>query len=234
MAAAESLDANYARAGYHARQRWGRRPALILIDFAQAYFDPASPLFGGEGCRTALASALALREIAHAAGHPVILTEVVYRKGGADGGVFFRKAPVLSCFVAGAATQRYAAGLEPRDDELIISKQYPSAFFGTSLAASLTAAGIDTLILAGLTTSGCVRATCVDSMSHGFITLVAREAVGDRDPRPHEANLYDMNAKYADVVPETEAAGYLRSTARGRSPAAPRNPWTDHQEGEQS
>ena len=227
MGAPETLDQNYARAGYHARQHWGRRPALILVDFAEAYFDLASPLFGGEGCRTALQSALALREVAHEAGHPVILTEVVYRKGGADGGIFFRKAPVLSCFVAGATTQRIAQGLTPREDELIISKQYPSAFFGTSLAPSLTAAGIDTLIIAGLTTSGCVRATCVDSMSHGFITLVAREAVGDRDQRPHEANLYDMNAKYADVVPATEAAGYLRSTARGRASAMPHNPWVD-------
>ena len=97
------------------------------------------------------------------------------------------------------------------------SKLDPSAFFGTSLAATLTANGVDTLIITGLTTSGCVRATCVDSMSHGFVTLVVRDAVGDRDPRPHEANLYDMSAKYADVVPEAEAAGYLRSTALARS-----------------
>jgi len=94
-------------------------------------------------------------------------------------------------------------------------------FSDTSLAATLTANGVDTLIIAGLTTSGCVRATCVDSMSHGFITLVAREAVGDRDSCPHEANLYDMNAKYADFVPESEAAGYLRSTAPTRPTTQP-------------
>src|SRR5277367_3224645 len=111
--AREELDENYARAGYHAAQVWGRRPALILIDFAQAYFEPTSPLFGGEGCRTALASALKLRESAHECGLPVVLTEVVYRKGGADGGVFFRKTPVLSCFLAGSATQRYAGGRRP-------------------------------------------------------------------------------------------------------------------------
>lgn len=221
MGEPEGLDENYARAGYHASQTWGHRPALILVDFAQAYFDATSPLYGGEGCRTALAAALALREVAHEAGHPVILTEVIYRKGGVDGGVFFRKAPVLSCFVAGSPTQRYAVGLVPRDDEVVVSKQYPSAFFGTSLAATLTAAGVDTLVIAGLTTSGCVRATCVDSMSHGFVTLVAREAVGDRDPRPHEANLFDMNAKYADVVPEAKAAAYFRSTARARPADSP-------------
>jgi maleamate amidohydrolase len=215
--AAEGLDENYARAGYHAAQTWGHRPALILIDFAKAYFESNSPLFGGEGCRTALASALRLRAVAHKCGLPVVLTEVIYRKGGADGGVFFRKAPVLSCFVAGSPTQRYAEGLTPREEELIVAKQYPSAFFGTSLAATLTSAGVDTLVITGVTTSGCVRATCVDSMSSGFITLVAREGVGDRDPRPHEANLYDMNAKYADVAPEARVAEYFRSTAHWRS-----------------
>ncbi len=216
--AREELDENYARAGYHAAQVWGRRPALILIDFAQAYVEPTSPLFGGEGCRTALASALKLRESAHECGLPVVLTEVVYRKGGADGGVFFRKTPVLSCFLAGSATQRYAGGLSPRDDEIVVAKQYPSAFFGTSLGATLTSAGVDSLVITGLTTSGCVRATCVDSMSSGFITIVAREGVGDRDPRPHEANLYDMNAKYADVAPETRVTDYFRSCAHWRSP----------------
>jgi maleamate amidohydrolase len=156
---------------------------------------------------------------------------VIYRKGGADGGVFFRKAPVLSCFVAGSPTQRFADGLVPRDDELVVAKQYPSAFFGTSLAATLTANRVDTLLITGLTTSGCVRATCVDSMSHGFITLVVRDAVGDRDARPHEANLYDMNAKYADVVAESDAAAFLRSTARRRPAEVPGNAWNDQSEG---
>jgi maleamate amidohydrolase len=210
---AEGLDENYARAGYHAAQTWGRRPALILVDFAQAYFEPSSPLFGGDGCRRALASALRLRAVAHDCGLPVVLTEVVYRKGGADGGVFFRKAPVLSCFVAGSPMQRYAEGLTPREEELIVAKQYPSAFFGTSLAATLTSTGVDTLVITGVTTSGCVRATCVDSMSSGFVTLVVREGVGDRDPRPHEANLFDMSAKYADVVSEARTAEYFRSVA---------------------
>ena len=109
-------------------------------------------------------------------------------------------------------------GCRPRDDEIVVAKQYPSAFFGTSLGATLTSAGVDSLVITGLTTSGCVRATCVDSMSSGFITIVAREGVGDRDPRPHEANLYDMNAKYADVAPETRVAEYFRSCAHWRSP----------------
>jgi maleamate amidohydrolase len=114
----------------------------------------------------------------------------------------------------GSPTAVWPAGLEPLDGELVISKQYPSAFFGTSLASTLTAAGIDSVILTGLTTSGCVRATCVDSMSHGFRTSVVREACGDRHAAPHEANLFDMNAKYADVVSEAETIAFLRELGK--------------------
>lgn len=208
----ETLDQNYARAGYHARQSWGRRPALLLVDFAQAYFDQASPLFGGEGCAAARDHARTLVDAARAHGVPVIWTEVRYTPGGADGGVFFRKAPPLVCFEAGNPLGDLAQGLDRRPDEIMVTKQYPSAFFGTSLAATLTAMRVDTLLLTGLTTSGCVRATCVDAMSHGFITLVVSDACGDRAAGPHEANLFDMSAKYADLVSTTEAITYLATT----------------------
>ncbi len=98
-------------------------------------------------------------------------------------------------------------------DHLIVSKQYPSAFFGTSLASTLTAMGVDSVMLGGLTTSGCARATCVDSMSHGFRTSVIADACGDRNPAPHTANLFDMNAKYADVVTEAEAMAFIETLA---------------------
>jgi len=94
----------------------------------------------------------------------------------------------------------------------MISKQYPSAFFGTSLATTLHWLNIDTVLLTGVTTSGCVRATCIYAISHGFVTLVVEDAVGDRDPRPHEANLYDMSAKYADLVSTTDAETYLTTS----------------------
>ena len=197
---------NY-RDTYGKRAGFGRRPALLLVDFVQAYFDPACDLYAG--VESALAAALRVRAVARNSGVPVILTRVVYQAGGLDGGRFFAKAPPLRHFLPGASTAAWPAGLEPQLDELVISKQYPSAFFGTSLASTLTAGGIDTVILAGLTTSGCVRATCVDSMSHGFITCVVREACGDRHAAPHEANLFDMDAKYADVVGEAEAVTYL-------------------------
>ena len=102
-------------------------------------------------------------------------------------------------------------GLVVRDDELVISKQYPSAFFGTSLASTLTTLGIDTLIHTGVSTSGCVRATCVDCCSYGFIPIIVRDAVGDRHSAPHEANLFDMDAKYGDVVSEAEILAYINS-----------------------
>lgn len=186
---------------------FGEAPALILVDFVEAYFAKDSPLYAG--VEDALASALRVREAARTAGIPVIYTNVVYQPGGADGGIFFRKVPALEAFVAGNPLGAWPAGLEPAADEIVISKQYPSAFFGTSLAAKLTALGMDTLIITGLTTSGCIRATCVDAMSSGFIPIVVADACGDRHEAPHEANLFDMNAKYADVVDESTAINYL-------------------------
>lgn len=202
----EALDANYKRA-FGKRIGFGARPALILIDFVEAYFDPDCALYAG--VEDALASAIRLRDVARQAGVPVIYTNVVYDKGGRNGGRFYQKSMVLHHFIAGSPMGAWPEGLTVGEDELVISKQYPSAFFGTSLAATLTSWGIDTLILTGLSTSGCVRATCVDTCSYGFIPIVVREAVGDRHPAPHEANLFDMDAKYADVVSEAEATAYL-------------------------
>jgi maleamate amidohydrolase len=186
---------------------FGQRPALILVDFVRAYFDKDCGLFADVDAE--LASALRIRDAARAAGIPVVYSNVVYNEGGADGGVFFRKAPVLKNFIAGNPMGEWPAGLRPADGELVISKQYPSAFFGTSLAADLNALDVDTLIITGVTTSGCVRATCVDTMSHGFIPIVAADACGDRHEAPHKANLFDMNAKYADVMSEADVINHL-------------------------
>ncbi|MEO9461008.1 MAG: isochorismatase family protein [Marinomonas sp.] len=202
------LDDNYAKA-YGQRAGFGKRAALLLIDFVQGYFDPSCDLYADVD--DTLASALRVREAAHVAGIPVILTNVVYHSKALDGGRFYEKAKPLHNFLAGSAMGAWPDGLEPTSDELIISKQYPSAFFGTSLASTLTSLGVDNVILTGLTTSGCVRASCVDAMSHGFITTVVREAVGDRHPDPHEANLFDMDAKYADVVSEEAIIAHLQS-----------------------
>lgn len=187
----------------------GRRPALLIVDFVRAYLVPDSPLYAG--VENARAAAQKLLGLARDAGIPVFHTNVVYEPGGADGGVFFRKLPVLACFERGRSPElaAFAEGLEPRAGEDVISKQYASAFFGTPLASRLQAIGVDTLLIAGVSTSGCVRATAVDACQHGFVPLVVRDAVGDRHPEPHEANLFDLQAKYAEVISLADAAAYL-------------------------
>lgn len=186
---------------------FGKSPALILIDFVEAYFDPKCELFAQP--QAALDSALTVRRAARKASLPVVLTCVVYHPSFIDGGRFYQKAAPLRHFYEGSPMGNWPEGLEPEANELVIKKQYPSAFFGTSLASTLTANGIDSVILTGLTTSGCVRATCIDACSHGFIPIVVEDACGDRHAAPHEANLFDMNAKYADVVSEKEALAHI-------------------------
>lgn len=191
---------------------YGKSPALILIDFVQAYFEPDNDLWANP--RAALDSALRLREVAHQKGVPVIITNVVYDAKGFTGGVFFKKAKPLHNFTPNAPYNGWPRGLIPTEKDILLSKQYPSAFFGTSLSSTLTAAGIDTLIITGLTTSGCVRATCVDTCSYGFRPIVVEQACGDRHADPHNANLFDMNAKYGDVVSEDNAANYLHGLVK--------------------
>jgi maleamate amidohydrolase len=207
----DELTENY-RGAFDGSLGFGKAPALILVDFVEAYFDQDSPFYAGVD--DALSSALRIRGAARAAGIPVIYTNVVYQEGGVDGGVFYRKIPSLEVFVSGNPLGGWPEGLEPADDELVISKRYPSAFFGTSLAATLTDSGIDTLIITGVTTSGCVRATCVDTMSYGFTPIVVADACGDRHEAPHKANLFDMNAKYADVVDERTVIEHLNGLVR--------------------
>jgi maleamate amidohydrolase len=207
----ESLSANYARGGFGKSLAFGQRPALLIIDFVRAYLVKDSPLYAG--VEQARADCELLLRAARAARIPVIHTNVVYQPGGRDGGIFFRKVPALSCFEKGKHPElaAFAEGLEPIDGETVISKQYASAFFGTSLSATLTSQQIDTVLIAGLSTSGCIRASTVDCVQHGFIPVVVREAVGDRAPGPHEANLFDLQAKYAEVADLATVRKYLAS-----------------------
>lgn len=206
MKDAEDAQSNYAGV-FENRIGFGQRPALILIDFVRAYYDRESPLYAD--VEAPLAAALDLREAARAAGILVLYTNVVFHPSLKDGGRFTQKIAPLAGFAKGHRFGEWAPGLEPAAEELVISKQYASAFFGTSLASTLTAAGCDSLIITGLTTSGCIRATCVDACQHGFIPIVVEEAVGDRHEDPHRANLFDMNAKYGDVVSLAEAKASL-------------------------
>ncbi len=200
------LSENY-KGAFDGHLPFGQRPALLIVDFVMAYLDPASPLYAGvEG---ALASNERLLAAARKAKIPVLFTNVVYTPGGADGGVFYRKVPALKLFDNGSPLGAFPDSLQPQDGELVISKQYASSFFGTHLAATLTAKGVDTLLITGLSTSGCVRATALDACQHGFLPFVVREACGDRHPGPHEASLFDLQAKYAEVISEAHAISQL-------------------------
>ena len=206
-----SLDQNYAKAYGHSLQP-GSNPALILIDFVQAYFDQACELYADVD--DALQSAMRILNVARENNSFVIFTNVVYQAGGVDGGRFYEKTLPLKHFLKGSPMGKFAEGLQPAANELVVSKQYPSAFFGTSLTSTLTAKGIDTLVITGVTTSGCIRASCVDAVSNGFIPIVARDACGDRHESPHEANLFDMQAKYAEVWTESDVCDYLSKTGQ--------------------
>jgi maleamate amidohydrolase len=119
----------------------------------------------------------------------------------------------MSAMVEGNLYAEFCNEVAPARGELVISKQYASAFFGTSLASTLTARGVDTVVIVGCSTSGCVRATAVDSMQHGYRTIVVRECVGDRHPSPHEANLFDIDSKYGDVISKAETMAILKRLA---------------------
>lgn len=207
-----SADSDYAAAGFGRRLGFGKRPALIVIDFVDAYLVEGSPLYAA--VEEELASATRVLTASRAAGIPVLYTVVEQDKGPTGGGVFARKAAGLDTLAKGSPLGAIAASLTPRGDEPVISKKYASSFFGTSLATDLTVLGCDSLILTGLSTSGCVRATAVDACQHGFIPIVVRDAVGDRRPEPHAAALFDLDAKYADVVSEQDVVDYLAGLSR--------------------
>ena len=201
----EILADDYAKAGFGGKLEFGQRPALLIIDVVQAYLQPNSPLYAG--VEAALASNVRLIEHARAAKIPVFFTKVTYQIGlnGLDGGVFFRKLPVLKIFEAGSPLGEFPKEIMPRAEDQIVIKQYASAFFGTSLTSTLVAMSIDTLVIGGFSTSGCIRASAVDALQLGFIPFVVREATGDRDASVHQANLFDLQAKYAEVVSEEDA-----------------------------
>lgn len=190
---------------------FGKRPAVIVIDMVEAYLQPGSPLYAG--VETAVASAVRLVDAARKTGAPVFFTNVAYQPGGADGGVFFRKVPALKVFEKGSPLGAFPAELSPVDGDFVITKRYASAFFATHLAATLTSLGVDTLVIAGVSTSGCVRATALDACQNGFLPFVVRDACGDRHAAPHEANLFDLQAKYAEVVTEAVAIAHLHAVS---------------------
>ncbi|WP_370614867.1 isochorismatase family protein [Mumia qirimensis] len=215
-----SRDADYDAAGFRGKVGYGSRPAVLVVDVVQAYLDPDSPLSdaGGrfESARKATAQ---LVDAARAAGHPVVFTCVRYQRGMADAGLFGAKVPALAAFVEGAPSGDFPSDPAPAPGELVVTKQYASAFFGTSLASTLRTMGVDSVLVTGFSTSGCVRASATDALQHGFKPIVVAEACGDRDSVTHDHNLFDLDAKYADVVTLDDALHHLVTTpAEGAHP----------------
>jgi maleamate amidohydrolase len=202
-----SLHANYSNGAFGQQLGFGTKQALVMIDFAKAYFMANSRLYANSS--EIIPRAKALLQWARTRGMLVCHTRVEYRADGLDGGVFFRKVPALKIFCSGNPLGEVVPELAPTADEPVITKHYASAFFGTSLASTLRAQGIDCVLLAGMSTSGCVRASGVDALQHCFIPVVIADACGDRHPQPHEFNLFDLNAKYADVMTLTQAQAAL-------------------------
>lgn len=194
---------------FSGRVGWGERPALVVVDLVRAYTEPGGPFLLPDPGPAVRATA-ALVEAARSAGHPVVWTVVRYDRGLSDGGLFVRKVPALAAFADGADGGWGGLVLEPVPGEPVVAKQYASAFFATSLAGTLHTAGVDTVVVAGVSTSGCIRATATDALGHGFRPQVVRDACADRSPELHEQNLRDLDAKYADVTDLADALTHLR------------------------
>ncbi|MDA5194464.1 isochorismatase family protein [Govanella unica] len=201
-------DQDYAAAGFGGRLGFGERPALVIVDVVTAYLDPESPLYAG--VEDELAANERLLAVAREVGIPVIFTRVEYTPGGADGGYFYKKVKALKVFDRGGKWGAFPATLTPLSSEIIVTKQYASAFFGTSLRSTLSALGVDTLLITGYSTSGCVRATALDALQNGFIPVVVADACGDRDCDVQAANLFDLAAKYADVLEADQVIAWLQ------------------------
>lgn len=189
--------------GFGSRLGWGRHPALVVIDMMRAYFTAGSPMCLPD--RTAVDGCARLLAAARANDVAVLHTRVAYAPGLADGGLFVRKVPALALLEAGNELGELEPDVAPHAGEPVVVKQYASAFFGTTLASTLNAAGHDTVVLCGVSTSGCIRASATDALQYGFRPMVVGDACGDRTAAVHGANLFDLAAKYADVITADEA-----------------------------
>jgi maleamate amidohydrolase len=198
--------------GFGGRGGFGRRPALAVIDMTLGFTDPESPLTCDlEGPISEIQKIL---RVARRVGIPIVFTTVAYRESDKlTAAAFIDKVPALLTLQAGTRWAEIDPRISPEETEPVLNKLFASGFFGTGLSSLLTAAGADTLIITGASTSGCVRATAVDALQYGFRPVVPREAVGDRNHDAHAANLYDIDAKYGDVIPVRETLDYLEEVA---------------------
>jgi maleamate amidohydrolase len=192
----------YERQGFGNQSGFGKQPALLIVDFVNAFANPDE--FGGGNIGEAITKTKVLLTKSRLAEIPIAFTRVIYAEDGSDAGVFCLKAPGLLKLTEVSQGSQVVDDLAPGVGEYIVRKTQPSAFFGTSLASWLHARLVDTLLVTGCTTSGCIRASVVDAMSYNFRTVVVTDCVGDRAIAPHDANLFDMEQKYADLMTSEE------------------------------
>ena len=198
--------------GFHGRAGFGQRPALLVIDVNVGFTDPASPLV----CELedVVASIRRLLDEFRRAELPVVYTTVSYGEGDkVAAAAFIDKIPALQTLEAGSRWVEIDPRIAPLPTEPVLNKLFASAFFGTPLASLLASAGCDSVVVTGASTSGCVRATAVDALQHGYRPAVPREAVGDRNPAAHDANLYDIDTKYGDVVGVDDVVAHVEQLA---------------------
>jgi maleamate amidohydrolase len=208
----------YRRARLGERVTLGERPAVLVVDFSCGFTDPECAL--GADLTVEVEATRRLLEVARGRGVPVVFTTIGFESNRKDGGLWLQKVPSLGDLELGGHWVEIDPRLDRREDETVVLKKGASAFFGTTLTTILVTQGVDTVILCGATTSGCIRATAIDLLQYGFPAIVPRECVGDRAQAPHEANLFDIHAKYADVVSLEDALAYLESVpARAGVPA---------------
>ena len=197
----------YERQGFGNQSGFGIQPALLVVDFVNGFANPDE--FGGGNISEAIAATKSLLSKSRLAGIPIVYTRVVYAEDGSDAGIFCLKAPGLLQLTESSYSSQVVNDLEPEAGEYVVRKTQPSAFFGTHLASWLNARQVDTLLVTGCTTSGCIRASVIDSLSYNFRTIVVTDCVGDRALVPHDANLFDMEQKYADLMTSEEVMAKL-------------------------
>lgn len=205
----EAARAVYEKAGLGQAVTLGDRPAALVVDFSCGFTDPECPL--GSDLTPQVEATRRLLDVARERGLPVVFTTIAFEPSLKDGGLWMQKVPALAVLQVGGHWAEIDPRLGAREDETVIVKKGASGFFGTNLASVLVSQGVDSVVLCGATTSGCVRATAIDLLQFGWPTIVPRECVGDRAQAPHDANLFDIQAKYADVVSLDEALAYVET-----------------------
>jgi maleamate amidohydrolase len=207
----------YERATFGGSLTLGERPAVLVVDFSTGFTDPECPM--GADMTEAVEACRHVLEAARAKGVLIVFTVVAYAPHLKDAGIGIQKSPAIGVLQLGSNWAQVDPRLGVRDDEVVIVKKFPSALFATPITSIFTAERIDTVVLCGAVTSGCIRATAVDLYSYGYPTLLPRECVADRAEGPHVANLFDLSAKYVDVVTSAEAIDYLAGVP-GRLPVS--------------